>query len=84
MSLELRVTVGRRSDGHPRTGYRTVEASGQSDAAAQLAAFVDEIRSGQHPSDRSVRDLTVGRAMELFLTEYLGNAKGREPKTIND
>jgi integrase len=81
---ELRVTVGRWSDGNPRTLYRTVEASGESDAAAQLVSFIDEMRSAQQPSDRSVRDLSVDQALELFLTEYLGNEKGREQKTIND
>jgi integrase len=81
---ELRVTVGRWSDGQPRTLYRTVEASGESDATAQLAAFVNEMLSTQQPSDRSVRDLTVDDAIDLFLTEYLADEKGREQKTISD
>ncbi len=81
---ELRVTVGRWSDGRPRTYYRTVGATGGTDASAQLVSFVDEMRSGQQSSDRSVRELTVDEAIEIFLTEYLGNQKGREPKTIND
>ncbi len=83
-SWELRLTAGRWSDGRPRTYYRTVEASGEADASAQLVAFVNEMRSAQGPADRSLRDLSIDEALELFLTEYLGNEKGREPKTIND
>ncbi len=71
------------SSGRPRTQYRTTEAPGEADAAAQLVSFLDEMRSAQQPSDRSVRDLSVDQAIEIFLTD-LGNEKGREPRTIND
>jgi len=81
---ELRVTVGRWSDGRPRTYYRTIEAARESDASAHLGSFVEEMRSAAQPSDRSVRDLTVDEAIEMFLADYLKDEKGREEKTIND
>ena len=51
---------------------------------AQLVAFVDETSRAQLPDTRHERDVTVDEAIERFLTEYLGNEKGRAEKTITD
>ncbi|HSS10596.1 MAG TPA: hypothetical protein VLL25_11970 [Acidimicrobiales bacterium] len=83
-SWELRVTAGRWSDGRVRTLYRTVNADSETDATAQLVAFVDEMSGAQHPEQREVRELTVDAAIEQFLTQHLGEEKGREQKTIRD
>jgi integrase len=81
---ELRATLGRWEDGRPRTLYRTVSAGGETEAAAQLVSFADEMGAVQLPHTRDVRDLTVDEAMERFLTEYLADEKGRADKTVRD
>ena len=81
---ELRVSVGRWEDGRPRTLNRSVAAKSEAEAAAQLVAFVDETSRAQLPDSRQERDVTVDGAIERFLTEYLGNEKGRADKTITD
>jgi integrase len=81
---ELRVTVGRWEDGRPRTLNRSVSAKSKAEAAAQLVTFVDETSRAQLPDSRHERDVTVDEAIERFLTEYLGNEKGRAEKTITD
>jgi integrase len=81
---ELRVTVGRWDDGRVRTFYRSIRARNESDAQDQLRAFVEEMREAQLPANRELRDLTVDEAVEQFLTEYLGEEKGRTSKTVGD
>lgn len=81
---ELRVTAGKWGDGRPRTLYRTVRADNETDAAAQLITFVDEMAGAHHPEDRDVRGATIDEAVEEFLTDHLGNEKSREEKTISD
>jgi integrase len=81
---ELRVTVGRWEDGRPRTLNRSVSAKSKAEAAAQLVTFVDETSHAHLPDSRHERDVTVDEAIERFLTEYLGNEKGRAEKTITD
>jgi integrase len=81
---ELRVSAGRWEDGRPRTLNRSVAAKSEAEAAAQLVAFVDETSRAQLPDSRQERDVTVDEAIERFLTEYLGNEKGRADKTITD
>jgi hypothetical protein len=66
-ALNLRVTVGRWSDGHPRTLYRTVEASGESDGLPRPSrSSTDALRPTTVGPFRS-RDLTVDQAMELLV-----------------
>jgi integrase len=81
---ELRVTIGRWEDGGPRTLNRSVTSDTKAEAAAQLVNFVDETNRAQLPDSRRERDVTVDEAIERFLTEYLGNEKGRADKTITD
>jgi integrase len=81
---ELRATVGRWEDGRPRTLNRSVSAGGETEAAAQLVSFVEELRDAHHADSRDVRDITVDEAMERFLTDYLAGEKGRADKTVTD
>lgn len=81
---ELRVSIGRWEDGRPRSFTRTVAARSKAAAASALSDFVDEMTGASLPQSRDLRDLTVDEAMERFLTEYLGDEKGRADKTIGD
>lgn len=67
-----------------RRVFRTVHADGERDAARQLARFVAETEAGGLPERKAVRDVTIDEAIETFLTEHLGEEKGREHKTIDD
>ncbi|MGH9125230.1 MAG: tyrosine-type recombinase/integrase [Acidimicrobiales bacterium] len=83
-SWELRVTAGRWNDGRVRTLTRTVTADTETEAAALLRAFREEVGRSQLPADRTTRDLTVDQALDQFLTEHLTVEKGRAEKTVND
>lgn len=81
---ELSATATNFSDGSVRRVYRNVKADNGTDAAHQLASFVAEVR--MEPSDmrKDFRHLTMDGAIEFFLTEYLGDEKGRTQKTIDE
>lgn len=81
---ELRLALGRWEDGRPRRLYQTVHAASESEATDQLVSFIQEMRAAQHPATPEQRDLALDSAIERFLTEYLGEEKGRADKTIND
>jgi len=81
---ELRVTAGRWNDGRPRRLYRTVNADNETEATDALVIFVEEMNAAQHAESRELRDLSVDEAVERFLSEYLGEEKGRATKTIDD
>jgi integrase len=81
---ELRVSMGRWDNGRQRSFTRTVSAKGKAAAAMALSEFVEEMSTSSLPKTRETADLMVDDAMELFLTEYLADEKGRAEKTITD
>jgi integrase len=81
---ELRVSLGRWENGRPRSFTHTVSAKSKTAAAEALAEFVKEMSDASLPTSQDLLDLTVDEALERFLTEYLGEEKGRAEKTIAD
>ena len=81
---QLSVTVGKFADGSTRRVHRTVDADNERHATALLAQFVAEVNQQPQPQKKTLRDITIDAAMELFLDEHLREDKGREEKTIGD
>lgn len=82
---KLTVTVGEYANGQRRRISRRVHVPDANAAARELAIFVSEAQ-GQAPVVPTGlrRDITVDEAIDLFLTEYLGEEKGRDERTIHD
>lgn len=81
---KLAVSVGRYADGSKRRLHRTVRARNETEATAQLVAFVAAVRDETKAPRKDLRDIKVDAAMELFLDEHLREEKGREERTVND
>lgn len=81
---KLTVTTGTHDDRSTRRSFKTARAANANEAAGELAAFATEVRNSGPAPKKSLRELTVDDAMELFLDEHLAGEKGREQKTIDD
>jgi len=81
---ELTATVGRFEDGTPRRLYKTVRASNATAATQELATFVAETRSAPRVVRKALRDMTFDDAVEMYLSEHLGDEKGRASKTVSE
>ena len=83
-SWELRITIGRWSNGRPRTMTRTVvgaEQVGGGGSSGGIRGRGEECASARL-SEFSF--WTVDEAIDRFLTEHLADEKGRAYKTISD
>ena len=81
---EFSVMSNPSSDRKPERLYRRVEVPSATAAARELAAFVEEVRTGGPPPAKDLRGITLNEAIAMFLDEHLAAEKGREHRTIAD
>ena len=81
---KLTVTAGEYTDGRRRRVSRRVHVSDARAAARELALFAAEVQGHAPVVQRDLKDLTMNEAVDLFLTEYLADEKGRDDRTIED
>lgn len=81
---ELSATATNFADGSARRVFRRVKAANGTAAAHELANFVAEARADPPDMRKDLRTLKMDEAIERFLTEHLGDEKGRTEKTIGD
>ena len=78
------MTVGEYTDCRRRRVSRRVQVSDARAAARELALFAAEVQGHAPVVQRDLMDLTMNEAVDLFLTEYLTEEKGRDERTIED
>ncbi|MGH9179395.1 MAG: hypothetical protein ACRD0N_12685 [Acidimicrobiales bacterium] len=78
---KLSVTAPREDRGSARRVHRVVNVRTAREATDELASFEAEVRSSGRPPAEAA-SLRFDEAEERFLTEHLGDEKGREDKTI--
>lgn len=78
---KLSVSAGRYENGRPRRIHRMVYGMTEDQATKAQIAFAAEVQDSQHAKTQADRDMTLNRAVELYLQE-LGDDRGRERRTL--
>jgi site-specific recombinase XerD len=81
---KLTVRTPADENGETQRVHRTVGARNEREATAELARFVAEVASMPVVAAKRDTRVSMDDAVERFLTEHLGDERGREDKTIRD